>query len=348
MDIICPHCGTEYDAEEGEYGRFVKCEICGKGFVAGAGARIKDANYGGQTSRPNRPLSGKVKGPSEIKRPSVMKRVGVAMGKLKLTAAISHAPWQIKFMSCYYVVYGVALSIVWCIWAITDMNLSDLLFSPLPAVFLGLMTILFLKCKWMYWLVIGSGAFALVVCFLGSITVFPLGLVVFAIMLMLPSSREWNRLREKREKSVSPRAAKKVAITAVSLAIISAFISFNAQVREIQDARSHFENPLADLPKDKGRAAYVYLLRQKRENKAAARSRYRKLLDIGNLRELYFVDGSNKDGVYYLNLEGPGGTICNIQWHFSPDGNHYFEWPSMIPRDVALEMMRLRLEISLP
>jgi len=30
MDIICPHCGTEYDAEESEYGRFVKCEICGK------------------------------------------------------------------------------------------------------------------------------------------------------------------------------------------------------------------------------------------------------------------------------------------------------------------------------
>lgn len=36
MNIKCPHCGTEYNAEENECGRFVKCEICGKGFVAGA------------------------------------------------------------------------------------------------------------------------------------------------------------------------------------------------------------------------------------------------------------------------------------------------------------------------
>lgn len=36
MNIKCPHCGTEYDAEEGEYGRFVKCTVCGKGFVVGA------------------------------------------------------------------------------------------------------------------------------------------------------------------------------------------------------------------------------------------------------------------------------------------------------------------------
>lgn len=35
MTIACPHCRTEYDAEENEYGRFVKCEVCQKGFVAG-------------------------------------------------------------------------------------------------------------------------------------------------------------------------------------------------------------------------------------------------------------------------------------------------------------------------
>lgn len=35
MDITCPHCRTEYDAEESEYGRYVKCQICGSGFVVG-------------------------------------------------------------------------------------------------------------------------------------------------------------------------------------------------------------------------------------------------------------------------------------------------------------------------
>ena len=41
MNINCPHCGTEYDIDKSEYGRFVKCEICGKGFVAGTSAAKK-------------------------------------------------------------------------------------------------------------------------------------------------------------------------------------------------------------------------------------------------------------------------------------------------------------------
>lgn len=47
MDINCPHCGTEYDAEESEYGKFVKCEVCGKGFVAGtSGAKKRNEMIG--------------------------------------------------------------------------------------------------------------------------------------------------------------------------------------------------------------------------------------------------------------------------------------------------------------
>lgn len=36
MKVKCPHCGTEYDIEHREFGRYVTCQICGKGFVAGA------------------------------------------------------------------------------------------------------------------------------------------------------------------------------------------------------------------------------------------------------------------------------------------------------------------------
>lgn len=35
MNIKCPHCGTEYEAEESEIGRVVKCGVCGKEFVVG-------------------------------------------------------------------------------------------------------------------------------------------------------------------------------------------------------------------------------------------------------------------------------------------------------------------------
>lgn len=36
MDIKCPHCGTEYEIDKSEYGRYAQCEVCGKGFVIGA------------------------------------------------------------------------------------------------------------------------------------------------------------------------------------------------------------------------------------------------------------------------------------------------------------------------
>ena len=36
MNIKCPHCGTEYDIEQREFGKYVTCQVCNKGFVAGA------------------------------------------------------------------------------------------------------------------------------------------------------------------------------------------------------------------------------------------------------------------------------------------------------------------------
>ena len=50
MNIKCPHCGTEYDAEDDEYGRFVKCAICDKGFVVGVVTAQPDARKGALTN----------------------------------------------------------------------------------------------------------------------------------------------------------------------------------------------------------------------------------------------------------------------------------------------------------
>lgn len=40
--IKCPHCGTEYEAERSDFGRFVACEECGEGFVIGQTGERKD------------------------------------------------------------------------------------------------------------------------------------------------------------------------------------------------------------------------------------------------------------------------------------------------------------------
>ncbi|MBQ8124620.1 MAG: hypothetical protein IJ173_01915 [Kiritimatiellae bacterium] len=37
MDILCPHCGTEYEIDEFELGEHVTCQICGKKFFAAVG-----------------------------------------------------------------------------------------------------------------------------------------------------------------------------------------------------------------------------------------------------------------------------------------------------------------------
>ena len=35
MNIQCPHCGQDYEVEKTMYGKNVRCETCGKKFVAG-------------------------------------------------------------------------------------------------------------------------------------------------------------------------------------------------------------------------------------------------------------------------------------------------------------------------
>ncbi|MBQ6136159.1 MAG: SHOCT domain-containing protein [Kiritimatiellae bacterium] len=58
MNIKCPHCETEYEIAQTEFGRFVNCEICRKGFVAGVSkgksmpSQIETANAGRSMASP--------------------------------------------------------------------------------------------------------------------------------------------------------------------------------------------------------------------------------------------------------------------------------------------------------
>ena len=53
MNITCPNCGTEYEVGKQDIGRFVTCEFCGKGFVAGArpGGKSSGGTKPAQSSR---------------------------------------------------------------------------------------------------------------------------------------------------------------------------------------------------------------------------------------------------------------------------------------------------------
>ena len=56
MNIKCPQCGTEYEVDKKDFGRFVTCQSCGKGFVVGAKSDAKpkgrdDASAQGESRR---------------------------------------------------------------------------------------------------------------------------------------------------------------------------------------------------------------------------------------------------------------------------------------------------------
>lgn len=66
MNINCPHCGTEYEIEKHEFGKFVTCLVCDKNFVAGVKQQGKSASprsepHDHQTSRQGGPLAGEFK-----------------------------------------------------------------------------------------------------------------------------------------------------------------------------------------------------------------------------------------------------------------------------------------------
>ena len=53
MDIKCPHCGTECEVEKKDMYHYIKCEVCGKGFVVGAETSMlssKDAKVAADAS----------------------------------------------------------------------------------------------------------------------------------------------------------------------------------------------------------------------------------------------------------------------------------------------------------
>ena len=83
MNITCPHCGTEYDIAQHEFGKFVTCQICGKGFIAGAKAQAKSAEHDNQASQPRGPSA---KRPSST-QPQKGASLAYKLGKFIETAA---------------------------------------------------------------------------------------------------------------------------------------------------------------------------------------------------------------------------------------------------------------------
>lgn len=67
MDIKCPHCGTEYEVGQREFGKYVTCQICNKGFVAGTIKRESEpTRITSISSKPRHIHSGRTRTVSDV------------------------------------------------------------------------------------------------------------------------------------------------------------------------------------------------------------------------------------------------------------------------------------------
>ena len=83
MNVRCPHCGTEYDVEKKEMYRYVKCEACGKGFVAGAATSLQKGNM------PEEPSEGVDEQTDEKQRAASQKNPRLSLRRPKAESKIA-------------------------------------------------------------------------------------------------------------------------------------------------------------------------------------------------------------------------------------------------------------------
>ncbi|MGN0833945.1 MAG: hypothetical protein ACI4RD_09910 [Kiritimatiellia bacterium] len=97
MDIKCPHCGTEYEVEKKDMYHYVKCTVCGQGFVAGA-----NANRSGSRPKQHAAI------PSRFQKPTTQagKAASAPSGKSRSTA--SKIMLAVSTVLCGLVLIGAA------------------------------------------------------------------------------------------------------------------------------------------------------------------------------------------------------------------------------------------------
>ena len=136
MNITCPHCGTEYDIAQNEFGKFVTCQICGKGFVAGAKAQAKSAEHGSQTSR----SPGTADGHASARQPQKEPSLAYKLGKLSARDEAYATPVVAKIFQLIGYVIVVLVGIALFVGAMMA-NPLVALFVVLPSIALGLLAV---------------------------------------------------------------------------------------------------------------------------------------------------------------------------------------------------------------
>ena len=260
MNSTCPHCGTEYEIDESEYGRFVKCEVCGKGFVAGTSAakklgevacaatdalkiaantayeRVKNIDWKTRQERAKVAIGStyeKGKGFwSSAKRAwRYAFKVQIEMflnktffaEKPTIRQLLVSSPWTIQFATAYLVAFGVALVI------------CNLLTSKFPTSVLSSLIILaitigveysLVRVRAVSWLLFAWGLVNAILLVFGSqdfvcFWPFNVSFIAIAILLALPITQKWYKDGSSTNQVANLSSFKKISALAAIFAVVA-------------------------------------------------------------------------------------------------------------------------------
>lgn len=128
MLIRCPHCGTEYDVDKSEMYRFVTCQVCGKGFVAGTvqqreASSTEETSGSGSHLFPSESVCSKAWFGYWLKRLLIVAVVSAVVGGVcgfvaSVTGCIPLAAWpkESPVQMAHLGAYGVVLGGLFVIW----------------------------------------------------------------------------------------------------------------------------------------------------------------------------------------------------------------------------------------
>ena len=350
MDIKCPHCGTEYDITQQEFGKFVTCQVCGRGFVAGAKSPNKPAGQGNQASRPKEPFSAKFKRPPV--RGKVIKTRNInwkARGELSNIVTV---PWVIQFSSLYVSVFGVFFAACDLIATKSPSSFFQSLVSGAIAVAMGLMLGRF---NFVRWVLVVWGGFNVILLFCGArdflfLWPFHISFILIAILLVTPSARQWYGIRNRvLNFSANSRSSRLAYACAVVLALImgsflyAGYSSERKRIRESRDADYACREGGSSSPISSGTTSSSGSPANAKEAIRGAlanvRERYRQNLRRFDLVESLYVD--RKDLCQLILVEPIGDTpLYTIRYCKE---SKTLEWPRIMSKDVAEQFIHDRM-----
>lgn len=378
MHTTCPHCRTEYDAEDDEYGRFVKCAVCGKGFVAGTSGtrtlndvrqtvrrvaadtanavrdKVKEVDWDDLWNRTKRAYRAFV---ADLKEQKVQRRVARVEqnpngAKLeRFWKRIASAPWQIQFVSGYLYCFGL-------IFAggtlVTGTPPSSFVHAVVVFAIATVVSFTLFRFNFVRWLLIVWGAFNLIVLLFGSkdnafVWPFHVSFIAVAILLLAGRVQQWYRDGPKADAVADRTTLRRRWACAASLAILASILFFVGYSEKRKEIRIRRGTAYSDDRQEEFGGRHAGWGGDQEETARAVlkgalanvRSRYRNNLSRLGLTESYYDETNGICDLMLLDV----GTWTKYQIvYYRSTGQ--IEWPRMMPKSVAESLMHDRMLID--